>query len=144
MRTRSHRIGATALVVAAIAAPAASAMPIDPTAAGGQQADPRQVDMHASTVTGPSGAGIADARGEHAAAVGQPGAAPAGRVADLRTPDAVEPFARPVVVEVDAPAGPGFDWVAAIIGVAGGLAVAVLAVVAVSGGRRRGTRAHVA
>ena len=125
MLTKSHLTIATALAVVAIAAPAATAMPVDP----------RQVDMHASTVTPP------DARGEHAASLADDPAASNSRGADQRTPDAVEPFVRPVVVEVgDDPASPGFDWTAAIIGIAGGLAFAVLAGAAVSGGRRRRTR----
>ena len=64
-------------------------------------------------------------------------ATPDGSGVDRRTPDAVEPFVRPVVVEVGDPVTPGFDWVAAIIGLAGGLGLAVLAGAAVSGGRRR-------
>jgi hypothetical protein len=130
MLTRSHLTIATALAIAAIAAPAASAMPAD-TNRGGAGADPRQADMHASTVTPP------DARGENAASLADDPAA----TVDLRTPDAVEPFSRPVVVEVGGePASPGFDWTAAIIGLAGGLAFAVLAGTAVSGGRRYRSR----
>ncbi len=160
MLTKSHLTIATALVVAAIAAPAATAMPADPTSGaandlpayptpGDVRKDPRQADMpsylettgtdvaapdqqasHASTVTAP------DARGEHAASLADRPA-----VADLRTPDAVDPFVRPVVVEVSGePAAPDFDWTAAIIGLAAGLAFAVLAGVAVSGGRRRHNR----
>jgi hypothetical protein len=135
MLTKSRYTVATALAVAAIAAPAATAMPTDQPAGqnlpafptpGDPRADLRQADMHASTVT------TRDARGEHAASLS---GLPDG--ADLRTPDAVEPFERPVVVEVGEPASPGFDWTAAIIGIAGGLALAVLAAAAVSGGRRR-------
>jgi hypothetical protein len=136
MLTKSHLTIATALAVAAIAAPAATAMPADPVDAQDVRsyptlADPRtgppQGDLHAGTVT-PS-----DARGEHAASLADRPAE-----ADLRTPDAVEPFVRPVVVEVGEPvSSPGFDWTAAIIGIAGGLALAVLAAAAISGGRRR-------
>ena len=52
---------AAALATALIAAPAASAMPIDPV--GDNAKDPRQLDMHASTVHKPS----QDLRGESAA-----------------------------------------------------------------------------
>jgi hypothetical protein len=167
MLTRSHLTLATALAIAALAAPAATAMPADPSSG-----DPRQADMHASTVT------PQDARGEHAASLADPGQAdmhastakgtdvaapdqqastvttqdvrgenaasladdPAATV-DLRTPDAAEPFTRPVVVEVDGePSSPGFDWTAAIIGLAAGLAFAVLAGTAVSGSRRYRSR----
>jgi hypothetical protein len=130
MLTRSHLTIATALAIAALAAPAATAMPADP--AGG---DPRQADTHASTVT------PQDARGEHAASLADEPAA----TVDLRSPDAVEPFTRPVVVEVDGePVSPGFDWTSAIVGLAGGLAFAVLAGAAVSGGRRLRSRPHTA
>ncbi len=72
-----------------------------------------------------------DRRGEHAAALSDsPGV-------DLRTEAAVEPFAAPVVVEVEDPVSTGFDWVAAVIGLAGGVAIAVLAGVGVGVGRRR-------
>lgn len=56
---------------------------------------------------------------------------------DFRTEAAAEPFAGPVIVEVANPVSTGFDWTAAIIGLAGGLAIAVLAGVGVAGGRRR-------
>jgi hypothetical protein len=78
-----------------------------------------------------------DARGEHAASLS---VTPPG--SDLRSPDAREPVggetsAPPVVVELSDPAVAGFDWTAAIIGMGAGLALAVLAGVGVSGGRRR-------
>ena len=83
----------------------------------------------------------ADLRGENAIGVSDPGTAPAD---DQRSPDARAPVggqgvAQPVVVEVTNPDGGGFDWTAAIIGMAGGLALAVLAVVGVAGSRRRPT-----
>ena len=83
----------------------------------------------------------ADLRGENAIVVSDPGTPPAD---DQRSPDAREPVggqgvAQPVVVEVTDPAGSGFDWTAAIIGMAGGLALAVLAGVGVAGSRRRPT-----
>jgi len=56
---------------------------------------------------------------------------------DFRTEAAVEPFAGPVVVEAGNPVSTGLDWTAVIIGLAGGLAIAVLAGVGVAGGRRR-------
>jgi hypothetical protein len=145
MLTKSHLTIATALAVAAIAAPAATAMPADSTAGASKDlpayatpGDPRQADMHASTVTKPDDRN--DARGEHAASLASDPAPSDSRGGDRRTPDAVEPFVRPVVVEVGEPDSPGFDWTSAIIGIAGGLALAVLAGAAVSGGRRRHPR----
>jgi hypothetical protein len=75
-----------------------------------------------------------DLRGENAAGLSESVAPPAD---DRRGPDAREPNAQPVVVEVTQPAGGGFDWTAAIIGMGAGLALAVLAGVGVAGGRRR-------
>jgi hypothetical protein len=117
MLIRSHLMIATALAIVAIAAPAATAM--------------------AERTDGT----IADARAEHAAALADAPAVVEG--GDQRSPDAVEPFVRPVVVNTEAPASTGFDWTSAIIGIAGGLALAVLAGAAVSGGRprQRGARA---
>ena len=82
-----------------------------------------------------------DLRGEHAAGMSETVTPPAD---DRRSPDAREPVggqgvAQPVVVEVTDPDGGGFDWTAAIIGMAGGLALAVLAGVGVAGSRRRPT-----
>jgi hypothetical protein len=82
-----------------------------------------------------------DVRGENAIGVSDLGTPP---VDDKRSPDAREPVggqggAQPVVVEVTDPDGNGFDWTAAIIGLAGGLAFAVLAGVGVAGSRRRPT-----
>ena len=80
-----------------------------------------------------------DARGEYAASLSETKPS-----ADLRTADAREPVggggqtaAQPVVVEIDDGVSSGFDWTAAIIGMGAGLALAVLAVVGVAGGRRR-------
>lgn len=82
-----------------------------------------------------------DLRGENAIGVMDTGTPPAD---DQRSPDTREPVgghgvAQPVVVEVTDPDGSGFDWTAAIIGMAGGLALAVLAGVSVAGSRRRPT-----
>jgi hypothetical protein len=82
-----------------------------------------------------------DRRGENAVGVSEPGTPPAG---DQRSPDAREPVGgqgvvQPVAVEVIGPDGSGFDWIAAIIGLAAGLALAVLAGVGVAGSRRRPT-----
>lgn len=133
MRIRSHLSIAAALAILAIGAPAATAMPADPTAD-----EQRQANMHASTVVPLDDTReTSDARGEHAASLAVTPAAPDSPTGDRRSPDAVEPFVRPVVVEIGDPVAPGFDWVAAIIGLAGGLGLAVLAGAAVSGGRRR-------
>jgi hypothetical protein len=171
MLTKSHLTIATTLAVAALAAPGAMAMPADPAESTSKDLpayptplDPRQADMHASTVQTPRDHGVADARGEHATSMAD---APSGADArgehvasiadargehaaatsenraaadgggDQRSPDAVEPFVRPVVVETGDPSSPGFDWTSAIIGIAGGLALAVLAGAAVGGGRPR-------
>jgi len=126
MLTKSRLTVATALAAAAIGAQPAYAGPVDPV-------DPRQQDMHASTVTRPDHS-TADARGEHAVELSQQ----ASPQDDRRSPDARAPIApQPVVVEVDDPASPGFDWTAAIIGLGAGLALAVLAGVGVAGSRRR-------
>ena len=47
-----------------------------------------------------------------------------------------------MVVEVGNPVSTGFDWTAAIIGLAGGLAITVLAGVGVAWLRRRHTQPH--
>jgi hypothetical protein len=78
---------------------------------------------------------VRDVRGENAASIP---AASASAARDLRTPDAQLPVSapsQPVVVEVNRRGG--FDWTAAIIGMGAGLALAVLAGIGVSGGRRR-------
>lgn len=82
-------------------------------------------------------------QGEHAAslsdgtAVSENPSIPDSRKGDFRGEAAAEPYARPVVVEVGNPVSTGFDWTAAIIGLGGGLAIAVLAGVGVTRLRRR-------
>ncbi len=76
-------------------------------------------------------------QGEYAASLSDGTAVSDSPTGDFRSEAAVEPFAGPVVVEVGNPVSTGFDWSAAIIGLAGGLAIAVLAGVGVAGGRRR-------
>ena len=81
-----------------------------------------------------------DLRGENAAGMSDPVTPPANdrRSPDAREPDGGQGVAQPVVVEVTDPDGTsGFDWTAAIIGMVGGLALAVLAGVSVAGSRRR-------
>ena len=123
MLTKSRTTLAAALAVVAFGAVPAQGMPIDRA---------QQLDMHASTVEQP-----ADARGEHAAAQSDVVSTTAQ---DHRTADAREPFVRPVVVEVGEPVSDGFDWTAGIAGLAGGLALALLASIGVSGARRRQVR----
>jgi len=126
MLTKSRLTLATALVAAALGSQPAFASPVDPT-------DPRQQDMHASTVHRPEA--TTDARGEHAASLSQ-----TSRQGDQRSPDSRVPVtSQPVVVEVSDPVGDGFDWTAAIIGLGAGLALAVLAGIGVNGARRRPT-----
>lgn len=96
---------------------------------------------HAAGQAGAPAATGSDLRGEHAIAATDIATSPAN---DRRSPDARVPVggsvgAQPVVVEVTDPTGSGFDWVAAIIGMGAGLALAVLAGVGVAGGRRRPT-----
>jgi hypothetical protein len=124
MLTKSRLTLATALVAAAIGAQPAFAGPIEPV-------DPRQQDMHASTVQRPDS--VADARGEHAASLAQTSPQDDQRSPDTRVPVTSEP----VVVEVSDPVSEGFDWTAAIIGLGAGLALAVLAGIGVNGARRR-------
>lgn len=110
MLTKSRITLATALATVALGAPSALAAPVDPV----------------------------DLRGEHAASLSETKPA-----ADHRSPDAREPTgggqtaASPVVIEVEEAVPAGFDWTAAIIGMGAGLALAVLAGVGVTGGRRR-------
>jgi hypothetical protein len=82
-----------------------------------------------------------DLRAENAIGVTDPVTPPAD---DQRSPDAREPVgghgvAQPVVLEVSNPVGGGFDWTAAIIGMAAGLGLTVLVGAAVTGIRRHPT-----
>jgi hypothetical protein len=129
MLTKSRSTLATALTVAAI-----GAVPAPAIADWNVQGSPPH-DGGQSAVS-PSGS-ISDARGENAASQSQTSGAVAP---DQRTADAREPFVRPVVVEIGDPAPGGFDWTAGIVGIAGGLAIAVLAGVGVAGARRRPVR----
>lgn len=115
MLTKSRLILATALAAMAFVVPPALAAP---------------------------GSTIDDARGEHAASLSN-GAVSSSAWSDPRSPDARDPFVRPVVVEVDEPVSAGFDWTAAIIGLGAGLALAVLAGVGVAGARRRPIRTSI-
>jgi hypothetical protein len=139
MLTKSRTTLAAALAVAALGATPALAAPIDPV---GSTTDAR--GEHAaslserSTTVEPAG-GTSDARGEHAASLSERSTTGANAT-DLRSADAREPFVRPVVVEVGDPASGGFDWTAGIAGLAGGLALAILAGVGVAGARRRSFR----
>ena len=124
MLTKSRTTLATALAVAALGA----------TPAYGVTIDARGEHAASLSQTQSSGGTTSDARGEHAASLSQP----SGSVAqDQRTADAREQFVRPVVVEVGTPDSGGFDWTAGIAGLAGGLAIAILAGVGVAGARRR-------
>ena len=80
-----------------------------------------------------------DARGEHAKSQTQATAAPSsGGFADLRSPDAVQPFERPVIVEVGGPVpSSGIDWSAVLIGLGAGAALVLLATAGVVTTRRR-------
>ena len=123
---------AIAIAATILGASPALAMPAD---------DLRGENAAALSATLTQPVGHSDLRGENAIGVSDPGTPPAD---DQRSPDAREPVggqgvAQPVVVEVTDPAGSGFDWTAAIIGMAGGLALAVLAGVGVAGNRRRPT-----
>lgn len=125
-----------ALALAACAAAPASAMvdrgPVSTSSLAG------------TTSADTTAAGSGDARGEHAASLSdRRDRSPSGVWANLSTPDAREPFVRPVVVEVSDPAPVGFDWTAAILGTGAGLALAVLAGVGVNGRRRRPFRPSV-
>jgi hypothetical protein len=121
MLTKSRITFATALAVAAIGTSPALAI-ADWNVQGSPPNDGRE------NPTSPIGAGsessTPDARGEYSASLSEsaPATAP-----DLRTADAQEPFVRPVVVEIGDPAPGGFDWPAAIIGLAGGLGLNVVA-----------------
>jgi hypothetical protein len=126
MLTKSRTTLAAALAVAALGAGPAQAMPID---ARGE---------HAASLSQTQSSG--DVRGEHAASLSQ-GSSEVAQ--DQRTADARDQFVRPVVVEVGTPDSGGFDWTAAIAGLAGGLAFAILAGIGVTGARRRQPRPSV-
>jgi hypothetical protein len=96
-------------------------------APGGDDLRGENAAARSATLTQPGE--FSDRRGENAVGVSEPGTPPAD---DQRSPDAREPVggqgvAQPVAVEVIDPDGSGFDWTSAIIGLAGGLALAVLA-----------------
>ena len=66
-----HRLALASLAALCIGAPVASAAPIDPPGTGATTQDPRQQDMHASTVQKPDKVVVVrDARGESAAGGG--------------------------------------------------------------------------
>ena len=69
-----HRLALASLAALCIGAPVASAAPIDPPGTGAITQDPRQQDMHASTVQKPDKVVVVrDARGESAAGGGTTG-----------------------------------------------------------------------
>ena len=69
-----HRLALASLAALCIGAPVASAGPIDPVGTGTTTQDPRQQDMHASTVQKPDEVVVVrDARGESAAGGGTTG-----------------------------------------------------------------------
>jgi hypothetical protein len=145
MLTKSRIAVAAGLAALALGAPPALAMPAGPPTAG-KTSDPRQLDMHASTVERAGkqqDRGTADARGEYAASLSEDRADSGVPALDARGEFAREPIVPPVVVEVDDPVSGGFDWTAGIIGLAGGIAVSVLAGAAVAGSRRRSFRPSV-
>jgi hypothetical protein len=111
-----------------IGAPVATAMPID---ARGEHAK-----SQSQVSTAPSG----DLRGENAASQTQSVASGPERftAVDLRGDAAREPFVRPVVVEVGAPASSrDVDWSAALVGLGAGAALVLLATAGVVTTRRR-------
>jgi hypothetical protein len=121
MLTRTRRIATAALAVAAMGAQPAVAMPSEPTGGTGNSIVPM---------------------GEHAASLNglEPSAAtPQRELGDLRTESAQEPF-QPVVVEVEEQVASGFDWSAAGIGAAGGLALVLIGGAAVAVARHRPAR----
>ncbi len=69
-----HRLALASLAALCIGAPVASAAPTDPAGTGTTTQDPRQQDMHASTVQKPDKVVVVrDARGESAAGGGTTG-----------------------------------------------------------------------
>lgn len=107
------------------------------------EADDVRGEHAAALADGPVSIVPTGVQGEYAAsladgtAVSERPSSPDSRKGDFRSEAAIEPNARPVVVEVGNPVSTGFDWTAAIIGLAGGLAITVLAGVGVARGRRR-------
>jgi hypothetical protein len=139
MRSKKRLTIATAVAVAALAA----APPLAIADWNVEGSPPNDVSGNATSQPG-TGAGsdssASDVRGEHAASLSQTSS---GTAPDQRSPDARDQFVRPVVVEVGEPVADGFDWTSALAGVAGGLALALLAGVAVAAARRRQVRPSV-
>jgi hypothetical protein len=122
MLIRTRRIIIAALAVAAVGAPPAVAMPAEPT--GGGSIAP--MGEHAASLNGIEPRDIP----------------PATEPGDLRTDAAREPV-QPVVVEVEEQIAAGFDWSAAGIGAAGGLALVLIGGALVMFARHRPPKAAV-
>jgi hypothetical protein len=130
MLSKSRITLAAVLATAALSSSPSLALAADPEDIRGEHAA-ALADSPAVSI-GPAGV-----QGEYAASLSDGTAVSESPKGDLRGEAAVEPFARPVVVEVANPVSTGFDWSAAIIGLAGGLAIAILAGVGVTRLRRR-------
>ena len=117
MLEQSRLTLATALAIAAFGASPALAAPIDPVATGTGEGVASQDRSSLGRARRERRVGVATT---HTAAPRDPVAPASGAGAgDQRTPDAVEPFVRPVAVATGEPASPGFDWTSAIIGARG-------------------------
>jgi hypothetical protein len=123
MLTRTRRIITAALAVAAIGAQPAFAMPYEPTGGGSSIAP---MGEHAASLNGIEPRDLA----------------PQSEPRDLRTDAARDPV-QPVVVEVEEQLTAGFDWSAAGIGAAGGLALVLIGGAAVMFARHRPARTAV-
>ena len=88
------RLAIASLLAAAFVAPAASAMPIDPTGPADATADPAQMDMHASTVHRPPAADQ-DLRAEGSIPASRAAAHASILKADLRSENAADPTRAP-------------------------------------------------
>ena len=155
MLTKSRITVAAGLAALALGAPPALAMPdargehaaslSENRAGSGSTAVDARGEYAASQSENRAGSGITmvDARGEHAASLSGNRAGSGTIAVDARGEFARDPIVPPVVVEIDDPVSGGFDWTAGMIGLAGGVAVAVLAGAAVAGGRRRSFRPSV-
>ena len=136
MLSKSRITLAAVLATAALGSSPSLALAADPQDLRGEHAaglaDSPAVSIGPTGVQGEYAASLSDGT-----AVSENPSIADSRKGDFRGEAAAEPSRQPVVVEVGNPVSTGFDWTAAIIGLAGGLAIAVLAGVGVARGRRR-------
>lgn len=125
-----YRLAVAVLATSAMAAPAAIAMPIDP-GSGGTATDPRQKDMHASTVQSPAVQQehrTPDARDRTPAP--KPEAIPEGMPTWPVNPQTLPQPKQPAVAPTGGGDGGGVDWTVPAIALAACLMLGGAAAVA--------------